>query len=203
MKGMTAVAPMNKGSLSASYTNSLDTCFLCESQVKLLAFMHMGVEPTQDKPLQGRWPFKCTTFDEMVRDLADIMVDAAENLQSSITFFCCNTESHSSEAGRSGGLHWMSAVFEVIALGIAGRDGQQAAGSKRKERHRNIRARKRRQKGSQKRQVDPDCDLASSTSEEEEGGVCQCISRDKEHRGKWHSNPNPTWIREMGKIPLR
>jgi hypothetical protein len=147
---------VNKGSLSASYTNSLDTCFLCESQVKLLAFMHMGVEPTQDKPLQGRWPFKCTTFDEMVRDLADIMVDAAENLQSSITFFCCNTESHSSEAGRAGGLHWMSAVFEVIALGIAGRDGQQAAGSRR--RHREVRARKR-QKGNTERPVD--CDLAS------------------------------------------
>ena len=147
---------VNKGSLRASYTNSLETCFLCESQVKLLAFMHMGVEPTQDKPLQGRWPFKCTTFDEMVRDLADIMVDAAENLQSSITFFCCNTESHSSEAGRAGGLHWMSAVFEVIALGIAGRDGQQAAGSRR--RHREVRARKR-QKGNRERPVD--CDLAS------------------------------------------
>ena len=147
---------VNKGSLSASYTNSLDTCFLCESQVKLLAFMHMGVEPTQDKPLQGRWPFKCTTFDEMVRDLADIMVDAADNLQSSITFFCCNTESNSSEAGRAGGLHWMSAVFEVIALGIAGRDGQQAAGSRR--RHREVRARKR-QKGNRERPVD--CDLAS------------------------------------------
>ena len=147
---------VNKGRLRASYTNSLDTCFLCESQVKLLAFMHMGVEPTQDKPLQGRWPFKCTTFDEMVRDLADIMVDAAENLQSSITFFCCNTESHSSEAGRAGGLHWMSAVFEVIALGIAGRDGQQAAGSRR--RHREVRARKR-QKGNRERPVD--CDLAS------------------------------------------
>ena len=126
--------------------------------MKLLAFMHMGVEPTQDKPLQGRWPFKCTTFDEMVRDLADIMVDAAENPQSSITFFCCNTESHSSEAGRAGGLHWMSAVFEVIALGIAGRDGQQAAGSRRKERRRIVRVRKR-QRGNREREAD--CDLVS------------------------------------------
>ena len=96
---------VNKGRLRASYTNSLDTSFLCESQVKLLAFMHMGVGPTQDRPLNGSWPFKCTAFDEMVRDLAEIMVDAADNPESSITFFCCNTESHSSEAGRSGGLH--------------------------------------------------------------------------------------------------
>ena len=55
-------------------------------------------------------------------------------------------------------LHWMSAVFEVIALGIAGRDGQQAAGSRRQERHREVRARKR-QRGDTERPVD--CDLAS------------------------------------------
>jgi hypothetical protein len=141
---------VNNGRLRASYTNSLDTSFLCESQVKLLAFMHMGVDPTQDRPLNGSWPFQCTAFDEMVRDLADIMVDAADNPESSITFFSCNTESHSSEAGRSGGLHWMSAVFEVIALEIAGRDGQQAAGSRRQERHQKMRARKRAKKGQRK-----------------------------------------------------
>ena len=73
-------------------------------------------------------------------------------------FLCCNTESNSSEAGRAGGLHWTSAVFEVIALGIARRDGQQAAGSTRQERHREIRARKR-QRGDTERPVD--CDLAS------------------------------------------
>ena len=52
----------------------------------------------------------------------------------------------------------MSAVFEVIALGIARRAGQQAAGSTRQERHREIRARKR-QRGDTERPVD--CDLAS------------------------------------------
>ena len=59
---------------------------------------------------------------------------------------------------RAGGLHWMSAVFEVIALGIAGRDGQQAAGSTRQERHREIRARKR-QRGNREREAE--CDLVS------------------------------------------
>ena len=49
--------------------------------------------------------------------------------------------------------------------GIAGRDGQQAAGSRR--RHREVRARKR-QKGNTERPVD--CDLAVLASEEETKG---------------------------------
>ena len=57
----------------------------------------------------------------------------------------------------------MSAVFEVIALGIAGRDGQQAAESRRQERHRKMRARKR-QKGDKER--NQDCDLVSTSEEE-------------------------------------
>ena len=109
------------------------------------------------------------SLDEMVRDLADIMVDAAdaEEPSSSVTFFCCNTESVSSD-GRSGGLHWMSAVFDVTASAIGGRGGQGAAGSKRKGHLRNIRARKR-QEGDEKRQAD--CNLASSTSDGEGGGL--------------------------------
>ena len=115
-----------------------------------------------DRPLNGRWPLKCTSFDDMLVDLAKIMVNAARQPESSITFFSCNAESHSSD-GRSGGFHWMSAVFEVIALEIAGRDGQQAAGSRRQERHQKMRARKR-QKGDKER--NQDCDLVSTSEEE-------------------------------------
>ena len=85
-----------KGDLSAPYRNSLDTCFLPESQVKVLAFMHMGTDPTQERPLNGRWPFKCTSFDEMLVDLASIMVNAARQPDSSFTFCCYNTESQGS-----------------------------------------------------------------------------------------------------------
>ena len=60
-----------------------------------------------DRPLNGRWPFKCTSFDDMLVDLAKIMVNAARQPESSITFFSCNAESHSSD-GRSGGFHRMS-----------------------------------------------------------------------------------------------
>ena len=60
-----------------------------------------------DRPLNGRWPLKCTSFDDMLVDLAKIMVNAARQPESSITFFSCNAESHSSD-GRSGGFHRMS-----------------------------------------------------------------------------------------------
>ena len=116
-----------------------------------------------DRPLNGRWPFKCTSFDDMLVDLAKITVNAARQPESSITFFCCNAESHSSD-GRSGGFHWMSAVFEVIAPEIGRRGGQQAARSAHK--NRTMRAMKRRRAGENK-PVGPDCDLASSTNEKE------------------------------------
>ena len=46
-----------------------------------------------DRPLNGRWPFKCTSFDDMLVDLK-IMVNGRQP-ESSITF-SCNAESHSS-----------------------------------------------------------------------------------------------------------
>ena len=121
--------------------------------------MHMGTDPTQERPLNCRWPFKSMSFDEMLVDLASIMVNAARQPESSINFFCCNTESQGSR-----GSHWMSAVFEVIAPEIGRRGGQQAARSAQK--NRTMRAMKRRRAGENK-PVGPDCDLASSTNEKE------------------------------------
>ena len=97
-----------------------------------------------------------TVVDEMVRDLADIMVDAADNPESSITFFCCNTE-----ATGAVGFHWMSAVFEVIAPEIGRRAGQGAAasGAQPNQRLREMKRRKTRRNQPVDQPVHPGCDF--------------------------------------------
>ena len=87
--------------------------------------------------LLGRWPFQCTAFDEMLLNLGTTMEKAARTLESSLSFFCCNTE-----ATGAVGFHWVSAVFEVIAPGIG--QGAAASGAQPHQRLREMKRRKTR-----------------------------------------------------------
>ena len=116
---------------------TLKSLFLDEAQVKELAFMHMRTIPTSAAVLQDRWPFQCTAFDEMLVNLGAIMKKAARIPESSLSFFCCNTE-----ATGAVGFHWMSAVFEVIAPGIG--QGAAASGAQPNQRLREMKRRKTR-----------------------------------------------------------
>ena len=120
------------------------------------AHMHMRTDPTSDAVLLGRWPFQCTAFDEMLVNLGTIMEKAARIPESSLSFFCCNTE-----ATGAVGFHWMSAVFEVIAPGIGRRAGQGAAasGAQPNQRLREMKRRKTRRNQPVDQPVHPGCDF--------------------------------------------
>ena len=61
--------------------------FLGRASGESAAFMRMGTNPTTERPLNGRWPIKCASFDELLVDVAAIMVNAARQPESSSLSF--------------------------------------------------------------------------------------------------------------------
>ena len=101
----------SEGFLRDAYVDSTKTKFLNETAINSLGCHYMKSEANTDPPANDplrKWPFECTTIDQLLVRIARRFVAAKDSAQGGTFYYCTNTEA----TGHSG-FHWVACVLTI------------------------------------------------------------------------------------------